>query len=252
MEQMVIGKKIVRYDVVESTNDLVQELARTGEPEGLVVSAEEQRAGRGRMGRRWVAPHGTSIQCSVLLRPDLAPVHAGRIMLLAGLAVAACLRQELALAPALKWPNDLLLNGKKVAGILIETSMRGDQLDYCILGIGLNVNFTMRDFPELAPFATTLADEVGHPVNRAHLEGALFSTLDDYYARLRSGISFLDEYRRALPMLGSRIRAAATAETFEGIARDIDDDGALLVERDGVILRLLAGDVTILKGKEEP
>lgn len=247
MRSTVIARKIIRYAVVESTNDLARVLAEAGEPEGIVVLAEEQRAGRGRMGRRWVVPRGTSIQGSILLRPNLPLAQAGRITQLAGLAVAEALREELGLGAALKWPNDVMLNGKKVAGILTETTLRGEALDYVILGIGLNVNYSMRDYPELAPFATTLADQVGHLLDRAPLERALFRHLEAYYARLGSGEDFLDEYRRALQMLGTRVRAAMPGGILEGIARDVDAEGALLLEHENTIVRLLAGDVTLLK-----
>lgn len=242
-----IGRKILRYDEVQSTNDVAREFAEAGEPEGLVISAEYQRAGRGRLGRRWTVPHGTSIQLSVLLRPRLRIAKAQQITQCAGLAVAQTLRTEYDLTPTLKWPNDVLLNGKKCSGILCETSFEDTALAYVILGIGLNVNYTMRDYPDLSHHATTIFDELGHGVNRDELEHALIANLDDYYARWGQGTSFLEEYREALGMLGAAVRVVTPTGVLQGIARDVDADGALILEVDQTSVRLLAGDVSILK-----
>lgn len=243
----IIGRKVLRYVQVESTNPLAREFAERGEPEGLVIAAEEQVAGRGRMGRKWVVPRGTSLQFSVLLRPPLAPPQASRLMPMAALAIARTLERELQLQPSLKWPNDVLLQGKKVAGVLTEASMQGDALGYVILGIGLNVNFAMGVFPELAPLATTLQDVVGHAVDRAHLERALLVELEHYYARVCAGETLMAEYRARLGMLGQSIRVENHGQRLEGIAHDVDDDGALILRQNDARLRLLAGDVTVIK-----
>lgn len=243
----IIGRKILRFDEVQSTNDLAREFGEAGEPEGLVITAESQRAGRGRLGRKWIVPHGTSIQLSILLRPSLPIAKVQQITQFAGLAVARTLRADYNLAPTLKWPNDVLLNGKKWSGILCETSIEGIAIAYVILGIGLNVNYSMREFPDLLPYATTISDELGHSVNRGGLERALLANLDDYYARWRQGSNFLDEYRGALDMLGAAVRVATPTGVIQGIAQDIDADGALILEHDQTSVRLLAGDVTILK-----
>lgn len=242
-----IGQRIERYDVVASTNDLARAAAERGAPEGLVVVAEEQTAGRGRMGRKWIVPRGTSLQMSILLRPPLSPRVGARAVRMAALAVVYTLEQHLGLAPELKWSNDVLVNGKKCAGILLETSVSGDRLDYIILGIGMNVNYTMRVYPELAAHATTLQDVVGYEVDRAALESALLAELNRLCARLLQGDDFTDEYRARLKMLGQTIRVATATAILEGIARDVSDDGALILERDNVLVKLYAGDATILK-----
>lgn len=249
----IIGREIRRYDCVESTNDLARLLAEQGEAEGLVITAEEQRAGRGRFGRRWIAPRGTSIQLSVLLRPPLPLSRVWQITQIAALAVAQTLREELGLAPILKWPNDVLLAPRrdapflKVAGILTETSVQGDRPVYVILGIGLNVNFTMRDFPALAPSATTLADVLGHETDRAALERALLTALDVYYMRLCAGIDLGAEYRAAMPMLGQYVQVATASGIVAGIAEDVEADGALRIRQDDKILHVYAGEVTMVK-----
>lgn len=248
----IIGQRIERYDVVASTNDLARAEAGRGAPEGLVVVAEEQTAGRGRMGRKWIVPRGTSLQLSILLRPPLPPIVGARAVRLAALAVAHTLERQLGLAPTLKWPNDVLVNGKKCAGILMETSVSGENLDYIVLGIGVNVNYAMRDYPELAAYATTLQDMVGHEMDRAALESALLAELNRLYARLLQGDDFMDEYRAGLRMLGQKIRVATAAGILEGIARDVSDDGALVLEHDNALVKLYAGDVTILGGNAFP
>jgi BirA family biotin operon repressor/biotin-[acetyl-CoA-carboxylase] ligase len=242
-----IGRRIESHTVANSTNDLVRAAAERGEPEGLVVTAEEQLAGRGRMGRRWIVPRGTSLQISILLRPPLPPLAAARIVRMAALALARTLERHLQLQPALKWPNDILLDGRKCAGILIETSIRGDMLDYVILGIGLNVNYTMRVYPELASWATTLQDVVGREIDRAALERALLAELNAHYERLLYGDDLMDEYRARLGMLGQTIRVATATEILQGVARDVAEDGALVLERNEGVVKLYAGDVTILK-----
>ena len=243
----VIGQCVERYEVVESTNDLARAQAERGKAEGLVITAEEQAAGRGRMGRKWIVPRGTSLQLSVLLRPPLAPTAAARVVRMAALAVVETLADFLQLSPRLKWPNDVLLNGRKCAGILLESSLRGDELEYVVLGIGINVNYAMRDFPELAPFATTLQDAVGHAIDRSALERALLMQLDAQYRKLLYGKDFVQEYRARLDMLGQPIRVATRDGVLEGIAQNVADDGALVLARDGVLINLYAGDVTILK-----
>jgi len=257
-EGRIIGRKIVRYEQVQSTNDLLREWADRAEPEGLVITAEEQLAGRGRMGRKWVVPPGTSLQLSILLRPPLAPLYAQRITQMAALAVARTLEQEFGLRPMLKWPNDVLLGEqnctreaagmwRKCAGILTETSVRGEMLEYAILGIGLNVNYTMRVYPELAQSATTLQDAVGREIDRAALERVLLGTLDSYYARLKHGEDLLPEYRSKLNMLGQVVRVATSNGVLEGIAQDVDGDGALVLYDGMKLKKLYAGDVTVLK-----
>lgn len=242
-----IGWRIERHAVVESTNDLVRAAAQRGEPEGFVVTAEEQSAGRGRFGRKWIVPRGTSLQISILLRPPLAPLATARVVRMAALALYDTLVNHLQLTPTLKWPNDVYLNGRKVAGILMESGIRGETLEYVILGIGLNVNYTMRVYPELAPYATTLQDVVGHEVDRSALETALLNELNRQYQELMYGDDLLDKYRPRLGMLGKPIQVATAQGVVRGIAQDVTDDGALALATDEGEKRVYAGDVTVLK-----
>lgn len=249
MTEQIIGREILRYDQVASTNDLAREFAERGEAEGLVITAQEQLAGRGRMGRKWIVPRGTSLQFSILLCPPLAPQHATRLMSMAALAIARTLEREFALQSTLKWPNDVLLDGKKVCGILTESNIVGERLASVILGIGLNVNYTMRDHPELVPFATTLQDALGQEIDRSNLERALLAQLDAYYARVCGGEALTDEYRARLGMLGQFIRVASNDTILQGVAENVDDDGALILNQNGARVKLFAGDVTIIKSE---
>jgi BirA family biotin operon repressor/biotin-[acetyl-CoA-carboxylase] ligase len=258
----IIGRRVLDYDRVTSTNDLARLRAEEGEPEGLVITTEEQSAGRGRLGRGWIVPPHSSIQLSVLLRPPLAPIEAQSITQMAALGVAATLRELVEMVGSsplptvtLKWPNDVLLNGKKCAGILVETGVEDDRLAFAILGVGINVNYTMSDYPDLAPFATTLADELGHAVDRDTLEDALMTKLDACYARLRESRdgrwSIFQEWRGRLSTLGHAVRVAMPKGIEVGIAEDVDTDGALLLRREGDLIRVYSADVTVLKEANE-
>jgi BirA family transcriptional regulator, biotin operon repressor / biotin---[acetyl-CoA-carboxylase] ligase len=255
----IIGQKILHYERVTSTNDLARQRAEEGEPEGLVISAEEQTAGRGRMGRSWLAPPRTCIQLSILLRPPLPAFEAPVIMQLAALAVTSALRELVESSgppplPAvnLKWPNDVLLNSKKCAGILVETGVEGEMLTFAILGIGINVNHSMRDYPEFAAFATTLADELGRAVDRDGLQKALLTKLDDYYSRLLEGkaghLAIFEQWRSQLETIGHTVRVGTSSGIEEGIAIDVDVDGALLLRRREDLIRIYSDEVTVLKG----
>ncbi len=246
----IIGREILRYEEVGSTNDLARAQGEAGTPEGLVIMAEEQTAGRGRLGRRWLAPKGSSLQFSVLLRPKLPPSLAFRLTQMAALAVADAAQAEFGLSAALKWPNDVLLNNRKCAGILIETAFEGDRLAFAVLGIGLNVNFSMRNLPDLAPLATTLADELGYPVDRDALSQALLARLDDYYGRLSSGADFHAEWKSRLTTLEQNVRVATPDGIETGTAEDVAPDGALILRTAGRLIRLYAGDVTIVKDNQ--
>jgi BirA family transcriptional regulator, biotin operon repressor / biotin---[acetyl-CoA-carboxylase] ligase len=258
----VIGNRILRYNRVTSTNDIARSLALEGEAEGLVISAEEQTAGRGRMGRSWLVPAGSSLQISILLRPSAPPASVIHITQMAALAVAEALREAAASIGAnqppsvsLKWPNDVLLNGKKCAGILVETGVENEQLEYVILGLGINVNYSMDQYPALVNSATTLAEELGHPVDRGALLETLVNKLDAYYTRLCSGKAgeeaIFQEWRSLLATLGQRVRIGTPTGIEEGFALDVEADGALVLRRKEDLITLYSGDVTVLKGPDQ-
>jgi BirA family biotin operon repressor/biotin-[acetyl-CoA-carboxylase] ligase len=252
----VFGRKLVYLPRTGSTNDVAKDLAAQGAPEGTVVLADEQVAGRGRMGRRWSAPAGTCLLCSILFHPTLLPAHANRLTMLCSLATADAVEQIAGLAVDLKWPNDVIVqspipnlqspNWRKLAGVLTETGVIGEQLDFAIVGIGVNVNVEPEVLPSLAPDATSILAEVGGPVDRLVLLVAFLSGVEQRYDALRAGQSPHREWTARLATLGQRVQATTSEGVLNGVAESVDEDGALLLRLpNGELRRLLAGDVTL-------
>jgi BirA family biotin operon repressor/biotin-[acetyl-CoA-carboxylase] ligase len=237
----VVGRELRHFESVGSTNDEVRRLGLAGAPEGVVVVAEEQRAGRGRRGRSWESPLG-GVYLSALLRPACHPAAAPRLTLCAALAVAEALADAGA-APRIKWPNDVLIDGRKVCGILLELVAREDLVDFVVIGIGLNVNN-----PPPGPDATSLGAAVGRRLDRVAVCRSVLRRLDAVYGDFRSGgwPALLDRWRAWCDTLGRLVRVAGVGGVCEGRAVDVDGDGALLLSTaDGGSLRLLAGEVTV-------
>jgi len=245
----VIGRDIRVFTRTSSTNDVVEKLARDGVAEGVVVFAEEQTSGRGRLGRAWVSPAGKGLWFSVLLRPRLRPDEATQVTVAAAAALCRALRRETGLPLAVKWPNDLTCRGRKLVGLLTELSADPDSIRHVILGIGVDVNLERGDFPpELRAIATSLRLELGRAVDRPHLAAALLRALDEDYQRLCRGEfrSLADEWARYCTTLGRRVTIVWGTRRLEGWAEALDDSGALLVRTDhGHLERVLGGDVTL-------
>lgn len=235
-----------------STNDLLKELAAAGAPEGTVVTADEQTAGRGRFDRRWLAPPGTCLLLSILFRPALPASQISYLTMLTSLAAADAIEALTGLKVALKWPNDLIVPApdrwRKLAGVLTETSFTGQEVAYVVVGIGINVNVPTTALAELAPDATSILAETGRETNRAALLQHLLAGVERRYARLRAGETPCAEWASRLATLGQRVQADVGSERYSGIAEAVDEDGALLLRAsDGKMHRLLAGDVTLLR-----
>lgn len=249
MEAGGLGAKIIHHESVGSTNDEARALAAAGAPEGTVVVAEEQTGGKGRLGRRWESPRGTGVWLSVILRPPLPPAEVSPLTLVAAVAVAEAIERATGLRPGIKWPNDVLVNGRKVCGILTELSAEVERINHVILGIGINVNLASADLPEeVRGSASSLAAEAGAPVSRARLAGELLSRLDYWYrVFLRQGFDPAREvWKRYSITLGRPVTASSRTQRIEGIAVDVEGDGALLIEMaDGSRQRVLAGEVTL-------
>jgi BirA family transcriptional regulator, biotin operon repressor / biotin---[acetyl-CoA-carboxylase] ligase len=255
---LVVGRPLLRYARVGSTNDLVKERARAGDAEGLLILAEEQTAGRGRHGRGWAAPPGSALLMSLLLRPAwLSPGDAFALMMLAGAALCEAVEQVAPLRAGLKWPNDLLLPAgpgaqaltHKAAGILSELEMADSQIAWVVLGMGVNVNWTptgVVDGRDLAQVATSITAAAGQRIDRAALLRALLTRLDARYAMLRQGRreELFTAWRDRLAMLGQTVRVRLPDGDLYGVTEGVAPSGALLLRDEGGALRtILAGDV---------
>ena len=250
LDTVMLGQRVEYRARVESTNDVARQLADAGAAEGALVITDEQTAGRGRLGRGWLAPARTSLLMSMLLRPNLVPSQTARVTMAVALGACAGIRAATGLDAQLKWPNDLLLRGKKCGGILAESSTVEERVEYVIVGLGLNVNFARASVDGIPADATTLADELGAPTPRVPLAQAILRAVERYYLRLRAGDGdrLRDEFAARLTTLNQRVRAQAPSGAEEGIAENVDDDGALLLRRaDGSTVRLIAGDVTLAR-----
>jgi BirA family transcriptional regulator, biotin operon repressor / biotin---[acetyl-CoA-carboxylase] ligase len=243
----LFGKRIFHFFKTDSTNRVAMELGYAGEPEGTVVLAEEQTQGRGRAGRTWHSERGTGLYFTVLLRPKLAPAQAPILTMLAGLSAQAAIQAQTGLVPELKWPNDLLLNGKKLGGILTEMHAEPSAVRFVIVGIGINVN--QEKFPvDLAPIATSLRKESGKMTYRVELLVRLLAQFESDYNRfLREGAAFVVERFQKVSSFakGLRVRVDSGAESYVGTTAGLSPEGLLLVEKDnGAVVTVIAGDVS--------
>jgi BirA family biotin operon repressor/biotin-[acetyl-CoA-carboxylase] ligase len=242
----LIGQSIVYCSSVGSTNDLLKELAVQGAPEGTLVIADEQTAGKGRLDRKWLAPPGTSLLMSLLFRPDLAPNQTQRLTMICSLAVADAIEGLTGLPVDLKWPNDIFIRGKKAGGILTESGTTGGCLDHVVVGMGLNVNLAVSTLPELRGIATSLSEELGREVSRLELLWKILRGIETRYNSLRRGESPHEEWATRLINLGRQVQVTTPHEVLAGWAEEVDADGALILHTpDGQRQRVLAGDVTL-------
>ncbi|MDP8230956.1 MAG: biotin--[acetyl-CoA-carboxylase] ligase [Candidatus Gorgyraea atricola] len=243
----IIGKKIYSYKEISSTNDAVHELAISGEKEGAVVVAEYQTKGRGRLGRKWVSPRGKGAYFSIILRPDILPREVSLITLISALSVAKSARETAGLSAYIKWPNDILINGLKVCGILTELNGETDKINFVIAGIGININTKKELLPE---GSTSLAEERHCQVSRLEFVKTVLVNLDRYYKIFNKGKigDILSEYKKLSAVLDRRVQINYHNRLISGQAIDVDRDGALILRLDsGFNERVLAGDITMLR-----
>lgn len=247
----IIGRDIRVFQETTSTNDVVEKLARDGVKEGVVVFAESQTRGRGRLGRKWISPAGKGLWFSILLRPELRPQEATQLTVAAATALWRAIHAETGLHAEIKWPNDILFRGKKVAGILTEMNAELDRVKYLILGVGVDVNQAANEFPpEVRKLATSLRAELGRPLLRAELATAILRELDRDYARVCGGhfAQLADEWEERCTTIGQPVTISIGERQIRGHAESLDDDGALLVRTEhGHLERIIGGDVTVEK-----
>ena len=240
------GKTVHFARETDSTNLWIKRLAKEGASEGTLALAEFQSAGRGRLGRSWEVPEGTSVMMSILLRPKFEPQYAPTLTLVLGMAVAKAVK-NLGFDVSIKWPNDVVVSHKKICGILTEMGVRDGKIDYAVIGVGINVN--IREFPEeMADKATSLYLESGKEFDRSQIPGLVMEAFEEYYEKFAatcdlSGLK--EEYESILANYNQPVRVLAK-EPYEGVARGITDGGELLVEKtDGTIVAVSAGEVSV-------
>ena len=240
------GKTVHFARETDSTNLWIKRLAKEGASEGTLALAEFQSAGRGRLGRSWEVPEGTSVMMSILLRPKFEPQCAPTLTLVMGMAVAKAVK-SLGFDVSIKWPNDVVVSHKKICGILTEMGVRDGKIDYAVIGVGINVN--IKEFPEeMADKATSLYLESGKEFDRSQIPGLVMEAFEKYYEKFAatcdlSGLK--EEYESILANYNQPVRVLAK-EPYEGVARGITDGGELLVEKtDGTIVAVSAGEVSV-------
>ena len=242
-------RRIEYLPTVGSTNDVAKQLGASGAPEATLVIADEQTAGRGRLGREWYSPPGLAIVVSLLLRPRFSPNLAHRLTMLAGLVAAEAVEQFTGLRVGLKWPNDLIIEKPpvvlKLGGILTETSISGQAIEFAVVGLGLNVNVDLSTRPDL-PEATSLMMQLGHAVNRLEILRALIERFAARYAIIDHDEKLRADWSVRLMTLGRQIVARRGQESIAGLAEGVNESGALLIRTDdGLLQRVDAADVTL-------
>jgi len=240
------GRNFLFEPSVGSTMDIARDAAAAGAPEGTVAAADEQTAGRGRLGRTWVTPPAVNLASTTVVRPQRSVLR--DIAMVAPLAVCHAIQDVVGIHPDIKWPNDVMIGGKKVAGVLIEVpeSTATDAAPVVLVGCGINVNFDPRQYDEIRDIATSVRVECGHDVDREALLAAYLSHFERHYDDARAGESMRDRWRERLVTLGQPVHASWPGGEVDGIAVDVDESGALIVRPpSGFPVIVEAGDVTL-------
>jgi BirA family biotin operon repressor/biotin-[acetyl-CoA-carboxylase] ligase len=247
----IVGRNIQVFQETTSTNDIIEKLARDGVREGAVVFSESQTRGRGRLGRQWLSPPGKGLWFSVLLRPALRPQQATQLTVATATALTRAIRLETGLRPEVKWPNDILIGGKKVAGILTELNAELDQVKYVVLGIGVDVNLSEAELPaELREIATSLRIAGGRTLSRPALAVAILRELDRDYSRVMAGsfAELADEWEAQCTTIGQNVTIRMGDRRIRGRAESLSAEGALLLRTEhGHLEPIIGGDVTLEK-----
>jgi BirA family biotin operon repressor/biotin-[acetyl-CoA-carboxylase] ligase len=237
-----MGRELHYLAVTTSTQDIARELAGQGAPEGTAVIAGEQQSGRGRMGRSWLSPAG-GLATSIILRPPIASVYL--LPAITSVAVFRTLR-NLGIEADIKWPNDVLINGKKACGILIEHGLAAGELNYSIVGIGINVNVDTDSYPEIADIATSISVQLGHQVAVGEVALHLYTQLEDLYTGTGAPAGIIREWSQHMVTIGRRVTADFYGNAIDGRAEGVNRQGNLVVRlADGSTREIIAGDVTI-------
>jgi BirA family transcriptional regulator, biotin operon repressor / biotin---[acetyl-CoA-carboxylase] ligase len=242
LKTRIIGQKILYYPILPSTMDTAREKARQGALEGTVVIAGEQTAGRGRLKRSWLSPEG-NVALSLIMRPDI--VSLPYLIMIASLAAARSIDAVTGQKTQIKWPNDVLIAGKKVCGILIENEFKGNNVAFSVIGIGINTDLKVAGYKEIADTAASLSSGPNSGL-RLKLIQALLSEFEVFYLKLPEGKPIYEAWRGRLVTLGKKVRATWGTQVIEGVAESVDEDGALYIrDEEGELRKVVAGDVTL-------
>jgi BirA family biotin operon repressor/biotin-[acetyl-CoA-carboxylase] ligase len=237
-----MGRELTYLATTTSTQDIATELAKKAAPEGTVVIAGEQQSGRGRMGRSWLSPAG-GLATSIILRPPVDSVYL--LPAITSVAVFRTLR-NLGIRAGIKWPNDVLIEDKKVCGILIEHGLKAGELSYSIVGVGINVNFDTGSYPEIADIATSLSVQLGHEVPVAEVARHLYTELEDIYTGMSEPSYVIKEWSQNMVTIGRRVSADFHGNRIDGTAEGVNRQGNLVMRlADGSTKEIVAGDVTM-------
>ena len=257
LKTSTLGRERIDYcSVIDSTNVRARMLADEGAPEGTIVVAEAQLKGKGRRGRSWFSPAGQGIYVSVILRPRVPPAEATLLVLMAAVAAAEALLSHADLPVSVKWPNDILVGGKKIAGILTEMRLDGDRIDHVVIGMGVNVNTPAESLPpEIGAIATSLSAETGRTFSRAGLLRTYLEKLEGWYTlfRERRFEPIRGRWLEIARIIGKSVKIAGVDRIYEGEVVDIDPNGFLILKSpDGALQRILAGDVSLVEAPPLP
>ncbi|MEI7904212.1 MAG: biotin--[acetyl-CoA-carboxylase] ligase [Candidatus Firestonebacteria bacterium] len=243
-----VGQNMYCFNEIGSTNDFALKYTEKGVEEGFLVTAEKQTHGKGRLGRNWISPPNLGLWFSVILKPRISPFHSSKITFISGLSVVDAVKKVTGEDAVLKWPNDVFFRGKKLCGILTEMRAEMDVINYLVIGMGVNVNFSRSDFPEsLKHTATSLKIELKQEFSRVKLLKEILKNLEDYYELFkREGFDpILNRWKDNCATLNTRVKITQGKDIIEGFAQDVDDDCSLLVRLDsGIIYKTVSGDVS--------
>ncbi len=254
LKTKLIGRKIYAFQSVRSTNDIAAQLAEQGEPEGTIITSEQQTVGRGRLGRKWYSPAKSGIYVSIILRPPFKPEMAPGMSVMTALALRDAIHSICAGEVRIKWPNDILVGDRKTAGILTELYAEKNKINFVIIGVGINVNMKAEEFPEeLRSTATSIRRVNKRRVDRIQLLQAFLISLEKEYERYRKDqlAGSLKRIRRYSSLIGTVVQLNIGRQTIAGIAVDIDKSGALIVDVDNQQVSVSGGEVTVVKEKRQ-
>ncbi len=249
----VIGKEIVVFDEVESTNSVAYDLLKQGYPPGTVVIADRQTKGKGRLGRRWISPEGKNLYMSFALKPSIIPKYATLMTLTSVVACTTALRRVTGIPVKIKWPNDMLIDHKKVGGILTEMKFEGEKIKAAVVGVGININMNEDDIPEeIKEIATSLRICKGEEFSRATIAVEVIKEFDKWYQLLekKNRKTIIDRWMQLSGTIGRQVKIVLTDRELIATAEAIDEEGRLIVKlSDGTYEKICAGDVTLLRAK---